>query len=213
MKYLASIIVLVLIGCAVAVAFQWRDDASTEKGSRTTRFGQTLAEGVNIRKHGYYGIDFIKCSACRIEKRKLGPLTLGGFNVLVLEDLSLVLPNADGDGTSSLPVGSRVPRDREGVTAKDIVSNLGISDRFIQMRGGDLKFSGLKLTNFELATLDAATNVCPRFIAASGEAKRDGLHLAGCVITEGGVSNRVGNAVLKTDPNLHLIWAGGELKI
>ena len=202
-----------LIGGVAKVVFQWQDSAEGEKEPRTLRFDQTLAEGVNVHQHGYYGIDFIRCGVCRIEKRKLGAMIFGGFNTLVLEDLSIVLPTADGNEMLSMSMESRGSRGHEGVNAKELAARLGISNKFIKMRGGDLKFSGLKVTNFEFATLDAATNVCPRFFAAFGEAKRDGLYLNGCGITENSVSNRIGNAVLKIKPNLRLVWSGGALKI
>ena len=209
MKYAGIILGLALIGCLVALS-AWRCcERVPEKSDRTTSFGRVIAEGVKVGRHGCYGIDFIRCGSCRVEKRKIGPLTLGGFNVLVLEDLSLVIPPADAaSGERRSASGTR----NGALAAKDIAASLGISsERFIEMRGGNLKFSGLKVTNLEVSTLSVATNVCPRFAAAFGEAQKDGLHLSGCVITENGASNAVGNAVLRVKPRLCLAWAGGEL--
>lgn len=172
--------------------------------ARTVNFGQTVANGVSLRKHGFYGIDFVRCGSCRIEKRKIGALTMGGFNVLILKDLDLVIPSSEKVGNC--------PEVSEPEAMK-FARRLGVTGDTLNLGRRSLKFSGLHVENLRLATLDAQTNVCPCLVAKSGDAERDGLHLRGCMIVRGGATNAVGRAVLRVKPDLRLTWADGELKI
>lgn len=196
------VILFVLGGMAWIVAS--RDEKTVlQVGLRTTSFGRGVAEDVSVRKHGYYGIDFIRCGSCSIEKRKLGPLTLGGFNVLVLTDLSVVIPREEDQTTAA----------SDETTAMELANRLGVTRELTGAQGVPFKFSGLRVEGLRIATLDAATNVCPRLVAASGEAARDGLHLRGCAIIRDGKTNAVDRAVLKVKPDLCLVWSAGELKL
>ena len=87
--------------------------------ARRRDFTAGLAEGVSVRRHGYYGVDFIRCGNCRVEKQKLG---------------------------------------------------------------------------------------------VRGEAKRDGLHLEGCCVIDGLLTNFVGKALLTVKPELKVAWRGGEMR-
>ena len=75
-----------------------------------------------------------------------------------------------------------------------------------------MSFSGLRVTKLALSTLDAGSNVVLRCVAARGEAMRDGLHLEGCGIVSGSVTNIVGTALLSVKPELKLAWRGGEMR-
>ena len=138
--------------------------------ARRRDFTAGLAEGVSVRRHGYYGVDFIRCGNCRVEKRKLGGLTLGCFNVLCVDDLSIVIPDelrARDSGDAS--AGS------DGVSAVELARGLGLDGDFLKVRGQMPSFSGLRVTNLEVSTLDAGSNAVLRCVAVRGEAKRDGL--------------------------------------
>lgn len=175
---------------------------------RQKRFDRVIAEDVRMRQHGLYGIDLITCANCHLEKRKLGMITLGGLNTLVLEDLNIVLPPRDGSEEDS----SEGAYD-ERSSALEIVNRLGLSDRIAQMGVARVKFSGLKIKNLSLATLSAETNVCPRFVATSGEARKDGLHLTGCTVVENGRTNVIGRAILTVVPEIKLVWSSGEIEL
>lgn len=199
-------LLFLLFLCLVALSIGFvlsRDDSREGAGGRKRNFTVGMSEGLSLRRSGYYGIDFIRCGKCRIEKRKLGNLTLGGLNVLVLEDLAVVIPPdlaADGgkDGKAD-------------VSAADLAAGLGIDEDFLRVRGAGLKFSGLRIRGFSVSTLDAATNVVPRFVAQGGDAKTDGLHLTKCGIISKNDTNWVESAVLKVRPTLRLIWSDGEI--
>ena len=54
---------------------------------RQKHYRETLVEGLAVNRHGLYGVDLVRCRSCHIEKRKKGIFTLGGFNVLVIDDI------------------------------------------------------------------------------------------------------------------------------
>ena len=208
MRTSVAILLLVLAVCAAISACLLSPSETAVDEPRVKRFNRVIAEDVRIRQHGIYGIDLITCRTCRLEKRKLGMMTLGGLNTLVLEDLNIVLPPCDRrEEDSSEGAGDG------RATAREIVNRLGLSDRIVQMGGARLRFSGLKIKNLSLAMLSAETNICPSFVASWGEAQKDGLHLMGCKLTKDGRTNDIGRAVLKFKPDLCLIWPSGALHL
>lgn len=66
---------------------------------REKAYRSLIAEGVQYRDWKLYGNDRISFARCHVEKRRGGPVTFGAFNVLVIEDLVVNLPDPDaGDG-------------------------------------------------------------------------------------------------------------------
>lgn len=166
-------------------------------------FRQTLAQGVQMGLPGTAGIDAIRCRTCTLEKRKKGPLTFGAFNVLRLEGLYVLIPP---DARKSHP------REQERETSPhEVADRLGIGSSFLRMRGVTQKFSGLAVDSLEVARLDG-TNAVTVFTAKHGEARRDGLHLTGCVVFAP-TANAVGKAVLRVKPRLKLDWKGGSVDL
>ena len=203
-----AISLLFFLGVCTLVAVCLTMRPQEPETPRPKQFKRVIAEDVQVRQHGLYGIDLITCGSCRLEKRRLGMMTLGGMNTLVLEDLSIVLPPHNGCGDDPLDEA-----DDERTSAREIVNRLGLSDRIVQMGGARLRFSGLKIKNLSLAMLSAETNICPSFVASWGEAQKDGLHLMGCKLTKDGRTNDIGRAVLKFKPDLCLIWPSGALHL
>ena len=212
MKCLGAIAALALVGMVIVVAFGWGTEAPPGKERRTEQFSETLAEGVSVQRHGFYGVDFVKCGSCRVEKRKLGLFTLGGFNVLSLHDLSVVIPPGGADAWREKSADAQ-RSDAGATTVREILAGMGISGESMRMCGAVPRFSGLTVVNLEVATLLGKTNVCPRFSAAYGVARRDGLHLKDCVVLENGVSNKVGDAVLRVKPEICLYWHTGRQRL
>ena len=54
------------------------------------RYSTEIAEGVRLRDFRHFGVDLLSFKSCRIEKLRRGPVTLGAFNVLVLEECARV---------------------------------------------------------------------------------------------------------------------------
>ena len=196
---------------AMYAALRWTDGGPSGSAARAKVFKRTLVEGLRVSRHGVYGVDFVKCGACRLEKRKRGPFTLGGMNVLVLEDLEVVLPKdetADGGGTSAGGGGGA-----EG-DSRAVVRRLGISDGFLAKQGLPYKFSGVRVSNLAVGRLTESNTVERAFSARAGEAKRGGLALSGCVVFSGGAEAHVGHATLvMSSGRLRLVWQGGEMDL
>lgn len=166
-------------------------------------YTRVLGEDLRVTRRGLYGIDVLRCGACRLEKRRRGPLTFGGLNVLVLEDLHVVLPEAPVKETAQ----GAEPADT--ATAEEILGNMGVGRDFLRAHGVSWRFSGLRVERLAVSRLEG-TNVVEVFAASAGEAKRDGLHLRECAIISGVASNVVEDAVLKVKPALRLCWRGNH---
>lgn len=196
-----------LVGWGTFVALRCVDEGTPK--SRTARnkvFRRTLAENVRVTRQGFRGIDFVSCGVCRLEKRKKGFLTLGGMNVLVLEDLSVVIPpEAVGDG------GKSDIADGNGDTV-DIMRRLGVSDGFLANRGMPVRFSGVRVSHLAVDRMTDGEVREAVFRATSANAVKGGLALSGCeVAMPSGEMSRVGKAMLaKRGHRLCLSWAGGE---
>lgn len=187
-----------LVVVAITVAVPWLSDSArneVETPRRPKRYGKVMAEEAVINKHGVYGVDFIRCRRCSVEKLRKGPLTFGGLNTLVLEGLEIVLPPETSEVTAT---GSSTP--------KEIVGRMGMDDGFFRAQGASRKFSALRVEDLTVSLLHG-TNVVRAFSAAHGEAKQDGLHLRDCVIMRE-TTNRVPRALLKVKPSVRLEWAG-----
>ena len=205
-----SCALLAVLTLAIAGVYS-SDDGSVVRRrtpSRKRNFTTEMVDGLSVRKHGCYGIDFIKCGSCRMEKRKLGGLTLGCFNVLCLDDLSVVIP--DDLRTAK---GEKAQSGSNGVSAAELAHGIGIDRDFLKVRGQMPSFSGLRVTRLSVSTLDARSNAVLRCVAACGEAKRDGLHLEGCSVIIGSRTNFVGTALLAIKPELKVAWRDGEMRL
>ena len=174
-------------------------------------YQRTLVEGLRVSRHGCFGVDFVECGSCRVEKMRKGPLTLGGVNVLAIDDLKVVLP-PKGDAWRSGAVNG----DGKHSAAHDVAKRLGVSDGFLKNNGLPLKFSGLRIKSLAVDRLqDYNSRPEKVFFADSGEAVRDGLSLSGCTIFANNSDGEfVGKATLsKSGGGLRLSWRGGELEI
>lgn len=169
-------------------------------------YRQTLAEDMRISRHGLYGVDLVRCAACRIEKQKKGMLTFGGFNVLVMENLSIVIPPFEE---------RRDDASEADETPREIAQRLGVSSEFLTMRGLPLKFSGLKIFGLEVSRFADGGKIERVFNARRAEAVRGGLSMRGCTIVRShGREEAVGKAMLTKKGNkLYLAWSGGEMEL
>ena len=207
MKRIVAILLLCIGGLVVILMIPgWLDRIrlNPEARSRPAKsFRCDLAEDVRLSRHGVYGVDFVRCGKCSLEKRRKGVLTFGGLNVLVLEDLKVVIPPADTTKTNAVA---------EGISAREIASRLGVDNSFLGMRGVGFRFSGLRIVGLELAHLEG-TNVVQDLSASRGEMSLGGLLLRDCGIIDGNRTNRVEEALLRFSPHLILEWEGGSRKI
>lgn len=205
-------VILAILGCVlliglIALTPFLLDLEPVQDTSRAKVFKRNLAEGVRIGKKGLYGIDVIRCGKCRLEKRRRGPLTFGGLNVLVLEDLRIVLP--EEEKARMCGSDASLEEDEAESSPRQTMAALGLSENILKSQGV-ARFSGVIVRNLEVCELEG-TNVVPVFTARQGNAVRQGLHLEGCVVHGDDVPERVGEALLKVRPRLQLTWNGGSL--
>ena len=204
-----AIIVFMVFGTMYVLGYV--DGANLKVESvRAKKYVRTLVEGLRVSKNGVYGIDFVKCGSCRLEKMRKGPLTFGGFNVLAIEDLQVVLP-------SEAEVAQNVQNEK-GLGRPEsysIAKRLGISDGFLSSHEIPFKFSGLRINLLAVNRLsDDGKGVEKVFAAEKAEAVRGGLSLSGCTIFRSRTKGEfVGKAMLsKSGSGLCLAWRGGEMK-
>lgn len=173
--------------------------------ARRKQFARTFAEGVRVDHPDAPEADLLRCGACRIEKLRKGPFTLGGVNVLVLEDLQVTLSD------SMAPREKPSDGDDRGPSAREVLGTFGSVDRFLSLQGVRGRFSDLRIERLEVLRLEG-TNAVPFFSAARGEACRDGLKLSKCsVASEEGVAPH--DALLRVRPRPRLEWAGGGIDL
>lgn len=201
-----AFLALLGIGCAIPFFFS----SNGEQGglpSAPKRFKRQLGDGFQLSRHGLYGVNLIECGKCSIEKKKNGIFTFGAFNVLVLEDLKIVLPPQTNRAESAGGVSIS-----ECVSAKAVLEGMGVDCSFLRGRGGDMRFSELKVNGLTLSRL-VDGRIVPAFTARSGESVRSGLRLSGCTVFDGAMTNLVTRAVLKVRPRLRLDWPGGGMNL
>lgn len=170
---------------------------------------RSLAEDIRIGRQGLYGVDVIRCGKCRLEKKRKGPLTFGGFNVLVLEDLRVVLP---GDSDRKTQEGDVARPDVEKSSPKKMLAAIGLSDSFLKTQGVVPRFSGVQLEGLEVCRLEG-TNVVTIFMAAHGKAIPEGLKLQECRVRTSSGFEFVADALLQAKPRLRLSWSGGLMDL
>ena len=196
-----------LVGWATLVALRRADELAPSPAPKPKVFSRVLAENMRVSRRGVMGVDLVKCGKCRLEKRKRGVFTLGGMNVLVMEDLDIVVP-PDAD----TPEGS----DRsESDDPREVVRRMGISEKFLSGRGLPFKFSGVRISNLTMCRLVESNRIERVFAARSAEATRGGLDLSGCrVYREDGTEEDVRRAKLRlVGRRLFLDWKGGSLDV
>ena len=211
MKKLIVVAFLGLLAAALSLCMIG-NDAYVDDGQEVSNkwYSINLAEGVRVRRHGVYGVDFVKCDSCRIEKLRCGPLSFGGFNVLVLVNLEIVMPERDATSVA-----------HETCTAKsdsvhELARDLGLTDGLLASQGIPLKFSGIKISGFRVSRLlGDGKSVRLAFAAGCAESAVGGLELYDCIVHFlDGKSERVGKAMLvKVDGVFRLKWDGGEMTL
>lgn len=185
-----------LVWIVIHVAFSLSPDVENLEGNK--RYAFDVAEGFRLR-NPKLPVDSIAFRACRIEKMRRGVLTLGGFDVLIIDDLVLNLPLGRADLDES-PDTNEVRR---------LSSQVGLTDAVRKSVGlGGRKFSGLRINGLAVNRI-AGRGVQPVFTAAFAENRGKSLALKGCVVFDGANSNKVGNATLCLGP-AKIDWIGGS---
>jgi hypothetical protein len=201
---IALILALLAGGVLGSLAILDRANASLseeKRPRREKRLRRTIAEGVVIPLKGAVGTGMVELGAARTEKIRHGFMSFGAFNVLILENLSVILPEKDED---VLPSADRHDR------PKDILAKMGVTGSFLKSRGANLRFSDLRIEGLEVFRTEPGGSVAPRFKAKSGCIKDGALELRECDLPDG---THVDRARLSAKGSLRLTWGGGEMEI
>ena len=196
-----------LVGWATLAALRRADELAPSPAPRPKVFSRVLAENMRVSRHGVLGVDLVKCGKCSLEKRKRGVFTLGGMNVLVMEDLDIVVP-PDADAPDDSDCG-------ESDDPREVVRRMGISENFLSGRGMPFKFSGVRISNLSMGRLVESNRIERVFAARSAEATRGGLDLSGCrVYREDGTEEDVRRAKLRlVGRRLFLEWKNQRIDV
>ena len=174
-------------------------DAENLEGRK--RYEYDLAEGFRLR-HSRFPVDSVSFKSCRVEKMRKGPLTFGGFNVLLVEGLVLNLPfpNVESEHSSGTNEILRTS------------SRIGLSESVRSCVGlGKGKFSTIQIKGLTVNRI-AGETVSLLFSAVQAKSHGKSLQLSECIVLENGISNVVGGATLYLKP-ARLAWKGGELDL
>ena len=90
-QFCVLLLLVAFVWIVIRVAFSTSSDVENLEGNK--RYAFDVAEGFRLR-NPKLSVDSIAFRACRIEKMRRGVLTLGGFNVLIIDDLVLNLNKA-----------------------------------------------------------------------------------------------------------------------
>jgi hypothetical protein len=180
---------------------------------RHIKLNRDIAEDVRVSRFGFYGIDFVSCARARIEKLKRGPFALGCFNVLVLDELKVVLPDVRGKSNMSAADSTDCDASNK-LSPSELLSQMGVTPDFLAMNGIAKRFLGLRINGLEINRLDAATNVVRVLTACKAEIKRGGLELSDTTIMVDRRQENISKAMLKrSKKSFKVVWSTGEFKL
>jgi len=204
----ALFIVALMVAASVVATLKIDVSPTVEKARRPPRT-QELAEGVKISQHGLYGVNLVTIGKAHMRKLRKGPFTIGAINELVLEDVTLALPEELWKGEEKVK-GEGQGQERNGqpsnpqTSAKTMLGRLGINAGNLKMGGKMPRFSALQVRGLRVSRL-VGTNAVPWFAAARGDAGRNGLELQGGFVIENGHTNAWKEALLVFEPSLMLL--------
>ena len=103
-----------------------------------------IAEGLSLQSGALPGVELVRFDSCRIEKQHRSGFSLGGFNVLAIDNLKLVLPpqaTAPEGGAGPLTAYSGSPSDSVKAEIKKL---LAVYPRFsaLEIRGLSVSLVG-----------------------------------------------------------------------
>ena len=172
-------------------------------------FGRDVADTVRVW-NPKTGVDCIRIKSCRLEKRKMGPVTLGGLNVLLLDAVVLNLPFPDD-------IATNLAQSASVATSGDAESRKVGDDSVLALLSGlvpsSVRASGICITGLEVNRVEGDGRVAPVFAADEMRNRGKTLQLAGCRVVKDSATNFVGEAVLMLKPNALLTWEGGQLPL
>ncbi len=165
------------------------------------RYSTEIAEGVRLRDFKHFGIDLLSFKSCRIEKLRRGPVTLGAFNVLVLEEVVVHLVPSAGQDVPPDPVDSHPVQDDSLEAFVDLFKGVqGLASK----KFSSVRIKGLTVNRW---TDGSAERLFAAAAAEGGIGAGRQVRLDGCVVFEpDGAAKPVGAARLELQPDLSLVY-------
>jgi hypothetical protein len=200
---LAALVFAGMVASAVWVCCRWDGQARLrDEPVRQKQYERLVAEGVRCRDYQNFGHDLLSFKSCRVEKRRSGALTFGGFNVLVVDELVVNLPAE--------------PAEQEEVhVGEALLSGRFAASLLLSQGQACTRFSGIRINGLTINRC-SSNRVSLVFSAARAESGTGGdeLRLSECVETsEAGGEERVRDARLEVKPELALVFqAGGDVR-
>jgi hypothetical protein len=185
--FLLAVAALVATGIRLA-----RDEFEPRVPHRVKEYTWPVAENFRYRDYEHVGVDQFTFKSCHIEKRRIGYLTLGSFNVLVIHELIV----------NFFPEGGGLHKE-EGPAERELFEGVLLAQDK-ERRG----FSGVRIHGLTVNRL--ASNTLERvFSAKMGESAlgKEGLSLHGTVVrSPDGREEQVGSARLLLKPSPALVY-------
>jgi len=165
------------------------------------RYSTEIAEGVRLRDFKHFGIDLLSFKSCRIEKLRRGPVTLGAFNVLVLEEVVVHLVPSAGQDVPPDPVDSHPVQDDSLEAFVDLFKGVqGLASK----KFSSVRIKGLTVNRW---TDGSAERLFAAAAAEGGIGAGRHIRLDGCVVFEpDGAAKAVGAARLVLKPEIALVY-------
>ncbi len=191
-KPVAAALFLLALAVFVATSVKLgRDGLTPYVPRRVKEYTWPVAENFRYRDYEHIGVDQFTFKSCHVEKRRVGSLTLGAFNVLVIRDLNV----------NFFPEGGL--HKEEGPAEREMFDRVLLAQNK-ERRG----FSGVRIHGLTVNRL--ASNTLERvFSAKMGESAlgKEGLSLHGTVVrAPDGREEQVGSARLLLKPSPALVY-------
>lgn len=202
-----TLIALSILVCAVTVGTGiWfcfklsRVAPAAASPVKKKEYSKLIAEGVRYRDFANVGVDRFAFKNCHVEKRRKGALTLGAFNILVVDELVLNMPSAVQ--TSKASQGSLLNNIKES----------GFAETFLHSQGyAPGRFSGLRINGLSVNCI--CSNSIRRIFSAEraeSDMQTKGLKLRACtVFSADGNERHVTSAQWVLAPGPTLIYHDG----
>lgn len=185
--FLLAVAAVVAVGIRLA-----RDEFEPRVPRRVKEYTWPVAENFRYRDYEHIGVDQFTFKSCHVEKRRVGSLTFGAFNVLVIHELTV----------NFFPEGGGLHKE-EGLAEREMFDRVLLAQ--VKERRG---FSGVRIHGLTVNRL--ASNKLERvFSAKTGESAlgKEGLSLHGTVVrAPDGQEEQVESARLLLKPSPALVY-------
>ena len=207
-----ALFILMILGWAGLCHFAVNHKLAEEEKLASPPLDRTVSEGVRLW-NPKTGVDLVRFESCSVQKRRMGFIALGGFNVLYIKGLVLNLPleaevaDSTAESTESAGSGETQSAGKEalaGLLPESLMEKTGLMAK---------RFSGIRVDGLSVNRIVNCSEV-PVFAAKTMKNRGKVLEMMNCqVFADDGTTNLVGTATLRLKPVPALVWDGGERRL